>query len=65
MTLDLESKGLRKLLAFLVIALISVLKLNGPELVQALTWSFAILAGGNGLEHFARSRDATRTNTSQ
>ncbi len=59
MRLDLQSKGLRKLLAFLVIALISALKLSGPELVQVLTWSFAILAGGNGLEHFARSMDAT------
>jgi hypothetical protein len=40
-------RGWRKLFAFLVVALVVSVKLDGPDLVQAITWTFAAYMGGN------------------
>ena len=52
-----KPQGIRKMIAFFAVMLIAAIKLDGPDLMQALVWSFAALAGGNGLEHFAKRGD--------
>lgn len=50
-----KPQGIRKMIAFFAVMLIATLKLDGPDLVQALVWTFVALAGGNGMEHFAKN----------